>query len=111
MFEKGFESIFPDLETLANSKIVLGEPVTVGRVTLVPVISFQIAYGSGRLEGLKTGGGGGGVNIDPCAIIVVQGDKILVHSLRGRDGFATGWAEIMPELAGIWEENDSGAGL
>lgn len=97
MFEKSLKSILPDLECLADSKTVLGKPVTVGPITLVPVISLNVGLGSGYSESLKTGGGGGGINVDPCAVIVINESKVSVYPLRAQDGIAG-------EPAELWEQ-------
>ncbi len=84
---------FDQLENLISSKTVIGDPITVGEVTLVPIIkaNFGFGMGSGNADGIKKGGasgGGGGAVISPVAIVVVKGQEVdmLVidkHESRG----------------------------
>jgi uncharacterized spore protein YtfJ len=81
------------LENLISSKTVIGDPITVGEVTLLPIIraNFGFGMGSGNADGIKRGGasgGGGGAIITPVAIVVVKGrevDMLVIdkHESRG----------------------------
>jgi len=107
VFEGNLKSILSNLEKMAGSKTVLGKPVTVGSITLVPVISLKVGLGSGHSESIRTGGGGGGVNIEPRAVIVIQEGKVSIYSLHQKDTLSE-LAEAVPELSRLWEQDCSG---
>jgi uncharacterized spore protein YtfJ len=64
---------------------VLGTPVVVGNVTIVPVMitSFGIGAGGGSLTGEPVGGGGGG-GVVPCALIIIGPDGVQVHEISSQ---------------------------
>lgn len=104
MLHGTLQAMFSNLESLMDSKTVLGEPVTVGTVTLVPVISLSIGLGSGHIEGLGTGGGGGGATVEPRAVVVIQQDKVSIYSLNGQDTLCD-LTQMVPEVSGLWEKD------
>ena len=63
-------------------KGVLGTPVTVGDVTIIPVTitTFGVGAGGGSLFGEPVGGGGGG-GIVPVALILITPDGVRVETL------------------------------
>ncbi|MFD1623021.1 spore germination protein GerW family protein [Azospirillum griseum] len=54
------------------SKGAMGQPLTVGDYTIVPLLitSFGIGTGGGSLLGESLGGGGGG-GVIPCAVLII----------------------------------------
>lgn len=92
------------LEHLISSKTVIGEPIAVGEVTLVPVIkaNFGFGMGGGNSDGVKRGGvsgGGGGANILPIAMIVVKGSEVSLLPLDKQESGTLGpLLEKLPQL-------------
>ncbi|MVX62637.1 sporulation protein [Clostridium chromiireducens] len=79
--KENLESLFSNLERFIKTETVVGEPITVGEVTLVPIVSVMFGIGTG--EGIKgmngTGsGGGGGAAISPNAILVINKDEVTM---------------------------------
>lgn len=80
-----------EIERLLSTKTVVGEPIKVDNITLIPLISIGFAFGggggsgqakpgTGEGQGGATGGGGG---IKPVAVVVVSEDGVRVEPLRG----------------------------
>jgi Uncharacterized conserved protein len=74
---------------IAKTETVIGEPIHAGNVTLIPVsrVSIGFAAGGGGNEG-KSGSGagtGGGVNVTPVAFISIIDDKVQVHPIEKND--------------------------
>jgi len=93
-----------ELREIAKSEAVIGEPVTVGDKTVIPVVKVSVGFGAGGGQGEDDkqrsgfgGGGGGGAKIEPAAFIVIEKDDIRVLAAgKGK------WEMIMdsiPELA------------
>ena len=62
----------------ANAKIVYGEPVTRGDVTVIPVARARMGFGmgGGRSKDREQGaGGGGGLVADPVGYIEIRGSN------------------------------------
>lgn len=92
------ETIIERLRKLASTETVIGEPVTVGDVTILPVIRVSVGFAAGGGEGMGTsdksdkssgegrgGGGGGGASISPVGFIVYDGQKVqFVNVSKGK---------------------------
>lgn len=76
-------AIVGEIKAIAKSETVIGEPITLGDKTVVPMVKISVGFGAGGGEGTEQekrsgfgGGGGGGVMIEPAAFLVIDGDKI-----------------------------------
>ncbi|MGE5580531.1 MAG: GerW family sporulation protein [Bacillota bacterium] len=90
------------LEKFLSTKTVVGEPIVIGDVTLVPVQTVSFGYGSGGGEGGDEkqkgsgGGGGAGANMKPIAIVAVKGTDVQVYTL-GKKGIVDNIAAMIPD--------------
>ncbi|MEA3296249.1 MAG: spore germination protein GerW family protein [candidate division Zixibacteria bacterium] len=96
------KGVVGELKEVAKSETVIGEPVTVGDRTVLPVmkISFGFGAGGGQKEGDKDdqfgGGGGGGARIEPAAFIIMDEKGIsLLPVAKGK------WDTIIDAIPGI----------
>jgi len=89
------KTIFKEMEDFLTTKAVVGEPIEVGAVTLIPVINvtFGMGTGGGTGEGAKAntgqkGGAGAGLGakISPTAVIVIKEGDISVIPINGTVG-------------------------
>jgi uncharacterized spore protein YtfJ len=102
--EKLFSTAVNEIERMLNSKTVVGDPITVGDNTLIPLISVGFGFGVGGGEGTDPGkcagvggGTGGGGGVKPVALIVINKDSVRVEPIKG--GTAT-VLEKVAEIAG-----------
>ena len=90
--KKMIQAALGQIEGVLDSKSVVGEPMTVGDYTIVPLVSigfgFGVGSGTGKSEefirGEGTGGasaGGGGVK--PVAVVVIGPEGAKVETLKG----------------------------
>ena len=80
------------IETVLDGKSVVGEPVTVGEYTIIPLVSIGFGFGSGtgtgksediiKGEGAGAGLAGGG-GIKPVAVVVIGPEGLQVEALKG----------------------------
>lgn len=86
-----------EIEQALSTKTVVGEPITIGDVTLIPVISIGFAFGAGggqgKTESKRTGEGtgsgvGGGAWAKPSAVIIIDKDGVRIEPVTGRMSFA-----------------------
>ena len=78
------DDFLPKLKNFIKSETVIGDPYTIGEVTLVPINSVKVGFGYGGTDFNKktdSVGGGGGVMLTPIAFIVVKGDDVSIQSL------------------------------
>ena len=92
------KGVVGELKEVARTETVIGEPVTVGDRTVIPVvkISFGFGAGGGQKEGDKTGefggGGGGGAKIEPTAFIIMDEDGVrILPAAKGKWEGVNGW--------------------
>ncbi len=76
-------AIVGEIKSIARSETIIGDPVTVGDKTVVPIVKVTAGFGAGGGEGSSGekqsgfgGGGGGGVSIEPAAFLVLDGEKV-----------------------------------
>lgn len=87
--KENLDSLFGSLEKFLKTETVVGEPIVVGEVTLVPIISVMFGCGTGSGTGNDnkgvngTGsGGGGGARILPNAILVIKKDEVTMLPIK-----------------------------
>ncbi len=91
------------LEKFLSTKTVVGEPMVIGNVTLVPIQTAAFGFGSGGGTG-KTdkdtgvgGGAGGGASLRPIAIAAVIGDEVRIFTL-GKKDMMEQLASLLPDI-------------
>lgn len=73
-----------ELSRMLDTKQVVGEPMTIGNSTVIPLVSLGFGFGAGGGGGgtAKTGeqgsggGGGGGGGIKPVGVIIIDEDGV-----------------------------------
>ena len=82
-------NIFARLEEFIKTKTVVGEPMQIGEVTIVPFIDISFGVGTGGGSGSEgdgnqgTGGGAGsGGKVSPTAVLVIKADKVELLSIN-----------------------------
>jgi len=107
-----------EIEKVLGSKTVVGEPITIGDTTLIPLISVGFGFGggggTGKGEGKQQtetfgeglgGGGGAGGGVKPIAVVVVDKDGARIEPIKG--GMATAiekLGETVPEMMSRFAE-------
>ena len=113
-----FNTLFEKLEKFIRTETVVGEPIQVGSITMVPIITVMFGVGGGEGSGKDNkgndgsgGGGGAGCKITPNAILVIKDDELSVVPLTSR-GSLERIAEMVPEIMSKVEsfKHDSGTG-
>lgn len=96
------KSVVGELKEVARSETVIGQPVTIGDRTVVPIVKISFGFGAGGGQGEAGGtggfggGGGGGASIEPAAFIVMDKDGIkLLPAGKGK------WDAIIDAIPGI----------
>jgi len=98
------KGVVGELREIAKSETIIGEPVTVGDRTVIPVVKISVGFGAGGGQGEDEksrsgfgGGGGGGTKIEPAAFIIIDDKGVsLLPVAKGK------WENIIdaiPEIA------------
>ncbi|MDM7925502.1 MAG: spore germination protein GerW family protein [bacterium] len=102
VIEQLAKTVLSELKRITQTETIVGEPITAGGVTLIPVSRVSVGFGVGganskekNREGEATGGG---VLIEPVAFIAISGEKAELLSLR-KESVAFGQVvDLIPEV-------------
>ena len=87
---------------IAKTETVIGEPIHAGNVTLIPVSRVSIGFAAGGAgDENKSGSGagtGGGVSVTPVAFISIIDDKVQVHPVNKNDPSLGKILSMAPDL-------------
>ena len=96
------KGVVGELKEVARSETIIGEPVTVGEKTVIPIVKISFGFGAGGGQGDDQkrsgfgGGGGGGARIEPAAFIIMDKDDVkLLPVGKGK------WDTIIDAIPGI----------
>ena len=115
MAEHNIESIMnvtlDNLKAMVDADTIIGTPVTVGEVTLIPIskVSFGLATGGSDIPSknpanLFGGGGGAGVTVTPIAFISVCGSNVKMLQVNADITPVNKLIDEAPELIGKVKE-------
>lgn len=97
--------VVSELREIAKTESIVGEPITIGSKTLVPIIRISVGFGAGGGEGTDDknrggfgGGGGGGARVEPAAFIVIEEDGISL--LPAKPGAIDSLIDAVPAVVG-----------
>jgi len=97
------KGVVGELREIAKSETIIGEPVTVGDKTVIPIVKISVGFGAGGGQGEMEkdragfgGGGGGGAKIEPAAFIILDADGVkLLPAAKGK------WDTIIDAIPGF----------
>ncbi|MDT3698624.1 MAG: spore germination protein GerW family protein [Thermincola sp.] len=102
--KQNLDAIFSHLENMFKAKTVIGEPIEIGEITLVPVVNVTFGIGTAGGEGKDTGeqgaggiGAGTGARLIPAAVIVIKGDQVSMLPVSGKSSLEN-IVEMVPEV-------------
>lgn len=77
------------MEDFVTTKTVVGDPVHIGDVILVPLVDVVFGMGTGgggvSEEKKSSGGGGVGAKMSPSAVIVIVNGSAQLINVKGQD--------------------------
>jgi len=117
--KENLATLFSKMEDFVSTKTVVGEPVIVGDVILVPLVdvSFGMATGMSTAsddvkKGRDGGGGGVGAKMIPSAVVVVVNGTAQLVNLKSQESanklidMIPGILSKIPFLANILDKKD-----
>ena len=103
-FKESIDSIFSNFERFIKTETVVGQPIVVGEVTLVPIISVFFGCGAGGGKGSDNksidsdgAGGGGGARITTDAIVVIKKGEVSMLPIKSKNNLEA-LIEMVPEI-------------
>ena len=94
------------VRTMVDSDTIIGKPIAVGEITIIPVskMSFGLASGGSDFPSKSTngkmfgGGGGAGASVTPVAFLVVKGSEVKVLSATASESAIEKAISAVPEV-------------
>lgn len=103
-----------EIEKVLSTKTVVGEPLMIEGITLIPLISAGFGFGAGggsgkgetKQKGEGIGGGaGGGAWVKPVAVIIVSKEGVKIEPIMGSlAGAIEKLGETIPQIIEKWWE-------
>lgn len=98
------KGVVGELKEMARTQSIVGDPITVGDKTVIPIVKINVGFGAGGGQGEDDkkragfgGGGGGGASIEPAAFIIMDQDGIQL--LPAKKGSWEGLVDAIPGIA------------
>lgn len=83
------EVLFNKMEGFISSKTVVGEPINIGDVIIVPLVDISVGVGAGSYErkeqNNENAGGGLGAKLTPSAMLVVQNGSVQLVDVKNQN--------------------------
>lgn len=102
--DNSLELVFNKLENFLKTETVIGEPIAIGEITLIPIItvSFGCSGGSGQGKDSKgsDGAGGGlgvGAKVSPDAMLVIKDGEVSILPIKQKHNLEK-LIDMVPEL-------------
>ena len=89
---QNMETLFTQLEKFLKTETVVGEPMTIGEVTIVPLITVSFGCGMGGGTGKDSekseegsgSGLGAGAKISPDSVLVINKGEVTMMPVKGK---------------------------
>ena len=102
VIESLVKTVLTELKTISQSETVIGDPIEVGEIMLVPVskVTMGFAIGGGQAKPNQTNGEGtgGGISIEPQAFIAVHGSDVKLISMQSDQTTLGKIIDLIPEV-------------
>ena len=102
VIEELVKTVLSEMQTITQTKTVIGDPISAGETTLLPVCKISLGFGAGGGMGDSKGKGGeatgGGVSIEPVAFLVVRGEKVDLITVKKEGGSLSQIIDMVPKV-------------
>ena len=113
--KENLNELFAKLEEHVSTKTVVGEPVHIGDVILIPLVDVSIGMGTamvanakesdGKLGGRDGGGGALGAKMTPSAVVVVSGGTVQLVNIKNQESVN----KVLDMIPGLLSKFDFGS--
>ena len=92
-FKSNLETLFGNLDSFISTKTVVGEPIHVGDVIMLPLVDVFFGVGTGATNTTdkstkEQDAGGLGAKITPSAVIVIKGSTVQLVNVKNQDALS-----------------------
>ncbi|MCL2708114.1 MAG: sporulation protein [Defluviitaleaceae bacterium] len=88
---ENLQMLFSKMEEYVSTKTVVGDPVHIGDVILVPLVDVSFGVGAGVNEstddkkGKDAGGGALGAKLSPSAVIIINNGSVQLVNVKNQE--------------------------
>ena len=92
------QALFKGMESLVQSKTVVGEPIEAGGALIIPLSEISAGRASGALMNSAKNNGAGAMSakMSPVALLIIEDGKTKLVSVKNQDVF-TRLLDLIPE--------------
>jgi len=93
--KENLQDLFAKLEDYVSTKTVVGEPVHIGDVILIPLVDVSFGMGTAMManseegdnkkDGRDGGGGALGAKMTPSAVVVISGGTVQLVNIKNQE--------------------------
>lgn len=95
-FNESVDVLFNKVEDLVSTKTVVGDAITIGDITIIPLIEVSVGAAAGTSSNLASSPqskinkstGGVGAKITPSAIMVIQNGSVQIMNINNPDAIS-----------------------
>jgi len=98
MINETIETLLRKAEDIAKTKTIVGDPLKAGEVTIIPISKISIGFGAGGGKDTNGEGAGGGINIQPVAIISIYKNSSKLLMLSKKDQTVDKILDLVPDI-------------
>jgi len=109
------QELFAKLDEYVSTKTVVGEPVHIGDVILIPLVDVSLGMGTamvansgekdGKMEGRDGGGGALGAKMTPSSVVVISGGTVQLVNIKNQESVN----KVLDMIPGILSKFDLGS--
>jgi len=100
--EELVKTVLAELKEISQTETVIGKPIKVEEMTVIPVSRIAMGFGAGGGDLQKSPGrgqgAGGGISIEPRAFLVLRKNKVDLISLQEGDMTFGKVVELIPQI-------------
>lgn len=100
-FNQTVASLFKGMDAFLTTKTVVGDPIQVGEITIIPLSDVNFGVGAGAMAGssANSAGGGMGGKLSPSAIIVVKDGYAQIMNVNAEQSSVAKLIDMIPGVA------------
>jgi len=99
--ENVVDTLLQGMENVINTKTVVGDPMVIGDVTVLPLMDVSFGFGAGAgVSGNKNSSnnaGGIGGKMSPSAVLIIKDGAARVVNVKGQDVLSK-LVDMIPDL-------------
>ena len=111
MINETIETLLRKAEDITKTKTIIGDPIKVGEVTIIPISKISIGFGVGGGKDNKKNangqGAGGGISIQPVAIISIYRSSSKLLMLSNKDQTVDKILDLVPNILDRFSANEN----